>query len=101
MYNSINYTLNFNIVGIIAFTSFRSRDLMSCDSTSPDQVAEEVYRHYGVDILPNQLTTYQRNKHITILHAVPRVTSGPTLISLYIQIREKFSRVLKAFDGLG
>jgi len=36
MYNSINYTLNFNIVGIIAFTSFRSRDLMSCDSTSPD-----------------------------------------------------------------
>ena len=23
-------------VGIIAFTSFRSRDLMSCDSTSPD-----------------------------------------------------------------
>jgi hypothetical protein len=23
-----------NLVGIIAFTSFRSRDLMSCDSTS-------------------------------------------------------------------
>jgi len=23
-------------VGIIAFTSFRSRDLVSCDSTSPD-----------------------------------------------------------------
>jgi hypothetical protein len=24
------------IVGAFAFTSFRSRDLMSCDSTSPD-----------------------------------------------------------------
>ena len=52
-------------VGIFAFTSFRSRDLMSCDSTSPEWVAEEVYRHLGVDTLPNQSTTYQRNKHIT------------------------------------
>jgi hypothetical protein len=32
---------------------------------------------------------------------VPRVTSGPTLISLYIQIKEEFSCVLKAFGGLG
>jgi hypothetical protein len=38
---------------------------MSCDSTSPEWVAEEVYRHLGVDTLPNQSTTYQRNKHIT------------------------------------
>jgi hypothetical protein len=31
---------------------------------------------------------------------MPRVTGGPTLISLYIQIREEFSCVLKAFGGL-
>jgi hypothetical protein len=29
-----------------------------------------------------------------------RVTGGPTLISLYIQIREEFSCVLKAFGSL-
>jgi hypothetical protein len=32
-----------HIVGAFAFTSFRSRDLMSCDSASPNRVAEEVY----------------------------------------------------------
>jgi len=31
-----------NYVGAFAFTSFRSRDLMSCDSASPNRVAEEV-----------------------------------------------------------
>jgi hypothetical protein len=28
---------------------------------------------------PNQLTTYQRNQHITILRAVLRVIGGPTI----------------------
>ena len=31
------------IVNAFAFISFRSRDLMSCDSASPNRVAEEVY----------------------------------------------------------
>jgi hypothetical protein len=30
-------------VGAFVFTSFRSRDLMSCDSASANRVAEEVY----------------------------------------------------------
>ena len=38
---------------------------MSCDSTSPDQVAEEVYRHYSVNTLPlNELSTYNNANSI-------------------------------------
>jgi hypothetical protein len=37
------YLFTLVFVGIIAFTSFMSRDLVSCDSASPNRVAEEVY----------------------------------------------------------
>jgi hypothetical protein len=59
---------------------------MSCDSTSLEYVAEEVYLHLCVNFLPNESTTYQRNKHITILRAVPRVTGGPTVLLYCILI---------------
>src|SRR6266487_4933497 len=49
--------------------------------------------------LLQQSTTYQRNAYHD-LRAVQRVTSRPTLISLYIQIRGRLSLVLKAFSGL-
>jgi len=45
------YIIYKSIVGIIFNSGFRSCDLMSCDSASTNQVAEEVYQHYSVNTL--------------------------------------------------
>jgi hypothetical protein len=43
--SSTSYYIRYSLtrVGAFVFTSFRSRDLMSCDSASANRVAEEVY----------------------------------------------------------
>ena len=63
----------------------RSRDLMSCDGASPNQVAEEVYLALWcwISFLLNESFTYItqlafHNIYITVL----RVTGGPTIIKV-------------------
>ena len=43
---------------------------MSCDSTSPEQVAEEVYRHLSINILPNESSTYNN------ANSIPQIRDG-------------------------
>jgi hypothetical protein len=53
---TLHLFMPYYIVGTFSFTSgCRSCGLMSHESASPNQVAEEVYQHHSVDTLPKRI----------------------------------------------